>query len=115
MDRALGVFLLFLAGIAIGAGGMRMWEWLDYTRALESERSAIGERDKLVRELAEAKGQRDKAQAQAKRERQAIYANDVDAATWARQPVPRAIAERMQRNTGTSDGATSATSANRLP
>ena len=98
-------------GIAIGAGGVRMWQWVDYTRALESERSLTGERDKLVSELATVKAQRDQAQANARRERQAIYDGDKDAAAWARQPVPDVLAKRVrdaaraaQRATSTASG-----------
>ena len=115
MDRALSVFLLLLCGIAIGAGGVQMWRWADYTRALESERAAIGQRDELVRKLAQAEAARDQAQARARKERQAIYAQDQDAAAWARQPVPRAIAERVRRASGAADATSRATSSGDVP
>ena len=102
-------------GIAIGAGGVQMWRWADYTRALEAEREAIGQRDELVRKLAQAEAARDQAQARARKERQAIYASDQDAAAWARQPVPRAIAERVQRAARNAEAAASTTSAGRVP
>jgi len=102
-------------GIAIGAGGVRMWQWSDYTRALEAEREAIGQRDELVRKLAQAEAARDQAQARARKERQAIYASDQDAAAWARQPVPRAIAERVQRAARNADATAGTASAGRVP
>lgn len=115
MDRALSVFLLLLCGIAIGAGGVQMWRWADYTRALEAEKAALGQRDELVRKLAQAEAARDQAQARARKERQAIYAQDQDAAAWARQPVPRAIADRVQRAARNADAAASTASAGRVP
>lgn len=115
MDRAIAVFLLLLCGIAIGAGGARMWEWSAYVDALERERSLVTERDKLVTELATVKAQRDNAQAKAKQERAAIYAGDKDAAAWAKQPVPAAIAERVQRAARNADAAASTASAGRVP
>lgn len=42
MDRAIGVVLLLLCGIAIGAGGSRMWQWSEYVDALERERDLVG-------------------------------------------------------------------------
>ena len=69
----------------------------------------------LVSELATVKAQRDTAQAKARQERQAIYDGDKDAAAWARQPVPRAIAERVQRAARNADAAASAASAGRVP
>ena len=115
MDRSLGVVLLLLCGIAIGAGGSQAWGWYRYTNAIQAELDGRTERDALVKELAKAKMQRDNAQAQAKQERGAIYAKDADAATWARQPVPRAIAERMQRDAQPADSATGTSSGERLP
>ena len=115
MDRAIGVLLLLLCGIAIGAGGARMWQWSEYVNALQRERDLVGQRDALVSELATVKAQRDTAQAKARQERQAIYAGDKDAAEWARQPVPRAIAERVQRAARNADAAASTTSAGRVP
>ena len=115
MDRSLGVVLLLLCGIAMGAGGSQAWGWYRYTNAIQAELDGRTERDALVKELAKAKMQRDNAQAQAKQERGAIYAKDADAATWARQPVPRAIAERMQRDAQPADSATGTSSGERLP
>ena len=114
MDRAIGVLLLLLCGIAIGAGGSRIWQWSEYVDALERERDLIGQRDALVSELATVKAQRDTAQAKARQERQAIYDGDKDAAAWARQPVPRAIAERVQRAARNADATASAASAGRV-
>ena len=115
MDRAIGVVLLLLCGIAIGAGGSRMWQWSEYVDALERERDLVGQRDALVSELATVKAQRDTAQAKARQERQAIYAGDKDAAEWARQPVPRAIAERVRRASGAADATSRATSSGDVP
>ena len=114
MDRAIGVFLLLLCGIAIGAGGSWIWQWSEYVDALQRERDLVGQRDALVSELATVKAQRDTAQAKARQERQAIYDGDKDAATWARQPVPRAIAERVQRAARNADAAASAADAGRM-
>lgn len=114
MDRAIGIVLLLLCGIAIGAGGSRMWQWSEYVDALERERDLIGQRDALVTELATVRAQRDTAQAKAKQERAAIYAGDKDAATWARQPVPRAIAERVRNAARNADAAASAAGAGRV-
>ena len=114
MDRSLGVVLLLLCGIAIGAGGSRMWQWSEYVDALERERDLVGQRDALVSELATVKAQRDTAQAKARQERQAIYAGDKDAAEWARQPVPAAIAERVRNAARNADAAASAASAGRV-
>lgn len=115
MDRAIGVLLLLLCGIAIGAGGSRMWQWSEYVSALQRERDLVGQRDALVLELATVKAQRDTAQAKARQERQAIYAGDKDAAAWARQPVPRAIAERVQRAARNADATAIAASSGRVP
>ena len=114
MDRAIGVVLLLLCGIAIGAGGSRMWQWSEYVDALERERDLVGQRDALVSELATVKAQRDTAQAKARQERQAIYAGDKDAAEWARQPVPRAIAERVRNAARNADAAAGTASAGRV-
>lgn len=114
MDRAIGVALLLLCGIAIGAGGSWIWQWSEYVDALQRERDLVGQRDALVSELATVKAQRDTAQAKARQERQAIYDGDKDAATWARQPVPRAIAERVQRAARNADAAASAADAGRM-
>lgn len=115
MDRAIGVFLLLLCGIAIGAGGSRIWQWSEYVDALERERGLVTERDRLVTELATVKAQRDNAQAKAKQERAAIYAGDKDAAAWARQPVPRAIAERVRNAARNADAAAGTASTGRVP
>ena len=114
MDRAIGVLLLLLCGIAIGAGGSWMWQWSEYVNALQRERDLVGQRDALVSELATVKAQRDTAQAKARQERQAIYDGDKDAATWARQPVPAAIAERVRNAARNADAAASAASAGRV-
>lgn len=105
MDRPLLVILLCLACLGIGAGGMRMWEWVDYTRALESERAAIGQRDKLVGELATAKAQRDEAQKAARAQRQVIYDGDPTAKAWASQPVPGALTQRLHDAAKAADAA----------
>lgn len=113
MSRTVGagvVGLLCVTCIALGAGGMRMWEWVDYTRALESERAAIGQRDKLVGELATAKAERDKAQQDARAKRQTIYAKDQGAAAWARQPVPDVLAKRVRDAARAAQSATGTTS-----
>ena len=108
MDRAIGVLLLLLCGIAIGAGGSWIWQWSEYVGALERERG-------LVTELATVKAQRDTAQAKARQERQAIYDGDKDAAAWARQPVPAAIAERVRNAARNAEAAASAASSGRVP
>ena len=115
MDRAIGVLLLLLCGIAIGAGGSRMWQWSEYVDALQRERDLVGQRDALVAELATVKAQRDTAQAKARQERQAIYDGDKDAAAWARQPVPAAIAERVRNAARNAEAAASAASSGRVP
>lgn len=115
MDRAIAVLLVLICGIAIGAGGVQMWRWSEYVHALEAKAAAIGERDELVRKLADMRAQRDKAQAQAKRERDAIYATDADAAAWARMPVPDALAQRVRNAAKAADAAASATRAGDLP
>lgn len=115
MDRPLLVVFLCLACIGIGAGGMRMWQWSEYVDALQRERDLVGQRDALVSELATVKAQRDTAQAKARQERQAIYAGDKDAAEWARRPVPRAIADRVQHAARTADATAGATGTGRVP
>jgi hypothetical protein len=105
MDRLAGIVLLLLCGIAIGAGGMRMWQWSGYVDAIKAKEKAIGERDELVARLAKAEAERDKAQARARAERQEIYARDEEAAAWARAPVPPALRERVRNAAVTADAA----------
>ena len=108
MSRTVGagvVGLLCVTCLALGAGGMRMWEWVDYTRALESERAAIGQRDKLVGELATAKAERDKAQQDARAKRQAIYDKDPTAKAWASKPVPAVLAQQLRDAAKAADAA----------
>lgn len=115
MDRPLLVVFLCLACIGIGAGGMRMWQWSEYVNALQRERDLVGQRDALVTELATVKAQRDTAQAKARQERQAIYDGDKDAAAWARQPVPAAIAERVRNAARNADAAAGGAGSGRVP
>lgn len=96
MDRSLGVVLLLLCGIAIGAGGQWLWQYKKLTDAQAEVIAAQGQRDQLIAGLVVAQQERVKAQQQARTSRQAIYAKDTDAAAWARQPVPTAIAERVR-------------------
>ena len=83
-------------GIAIGAGGSQAWGWYRYTQAINAELAGRAQRDQLIAGLVVAQQERVKAQQQARTSRQAIYAKDTDAAAWARQPVPTAIAERVR-------------------
>jgi len=76
MDRESGVFLLLLCGIAIGAGGPRSRQRSEYDDALERERGLVTGRDRLVRELAKGKAQRDNARANEKQERGALEAGN---------------------------------------
>ncbi len=108
MDRSLGVVLLLLCGIAIGAGGSQAWGWYRYTNAIQSELAGRSQRDALVAALTVAQTERIKAEQAGRTNRKAIYASDQGAAAWARQPVPDVLAQRVrdaaraaQRATGT--------------
>lgn len=96
MDRTIGVVLLLLCGIAIGAGGSQAWGWYRYTTAINAELAGRSQRDALVAALTVAQNERMKAEQAGRTTRQTIYAKDTDAAAWARQPVPTAIAERVR-------------------
>ena len=111
MDRSLGVVLLLLCGIAIGAGGSQAWGWYRYTNAIQAELAGRSQRDALVAALTVAQGERLKAEQAARGNRKAIYAKDTGAAAWATQPVPDALAKRVldaaraaQRAAGTASG-----------
>ncbi len=66
MDRSLGVVLLLLCGIAIGAGGSQAWGWYRYTTAINAELAGRSQRDALVAALTVAQGERLKADRQAR-------------------------------------------------
>jgi len=111
MDRSLGVVLLLLCGIAIGAGGSQAWGWYRYTQAINAELAGRSQRDALVAALTVAQNERIKAEQAGRSTRQAIYAKDTGAAAWARQPVPDVLAKRVrdaaraaQSATGTASG-----------
>ena len=112
MDRSLGVVLLLLCGIAIGAGGSQAWGWYRYTNAIQAELAGRSQRDALVAALTVAQNERMKAEQAGRTTRQTIYAKDQGAAAWARQPVPDVLAQRVrdaaraaQSATGTTSGA----------
>ena len=112
MDRSLGVVLLLLCGIAIGAGGSQAWGWYRYTSAIQAELAGRSQRDALVAALTVAQQERIKAEQAGRSTRQTIYAKDQGAAAWARQPVPDVLAKRVrdaaraaQSATGTASGA----------
>lgn len=96
MDRSLGVVLLLLCGIAIGAGGSQAWGWYRYTSAIQAELAGRSQRDALVAALTVAQQERIKAEQAGRSTRQTIYAKDQGAAAWARQPVPDALAKRVR-------------------
>lgn len=111
MDRAIGVMLILLCGIAIGAGGSQMWGWYRYTSAINAERELRGERDQLVTQLADARNARDKAQAQGKQQRQAMYAANPDAKAWAASRMPDVLAKRVRDAARAAESAASSPSA----
>ncbi len=111
MDRSLGVVLLLLCGIAIGAGGSQAWGWYRYTQAINAELAGRSQRDALVAALTVAQGERMKAEQAGRTTRRTIYAQDQGAKAWASQPVPDVLAQRVrdaaraaQRATGTASG-----------
>ena len=111
MDRSLGVVLLLLCGIAIGAGGSQAWGWYRYTTAINAELAGRSQRDALVAALTVAQGERLKAEQAGRTNRQTIYAQDQGAKAWASQPVPDVLAKRVrdaaraaQRAAGTASG-----------
>lgn len=108
MDRAIGVGLLLLCGIAIGAGGSQLWQWSRYTDALERERGLIAARDELVTELARMRSALDAAQSAARAARKDLYATDQTAADWAAAPVPAALAARVRDAARAADAASGA-------
>jgi len=105
VDRPLLVVFLCLACLALGAGGAKGWELFAYAKALEQRDAAIGERDKLVGELAAAKAQRDQAQQAARARRKVIYESDPSAKAWASQPVPDVLAKRLRDAAEAADAA----------
>jgi len=112
MDRTIGVVLLLLCGIAIGAGGSQAWGWYRYTNAIQAELAGRSQRDALVAALTVAQGERLKAEQAGRTTRQTIYAQDQGAKAWASQPVPDVLAKRVrdaarlaQSATGTTSGA----------
>ena len=111
MDRSLGVVLLLLCGIAIGAGGSQAWGWYRYTTAINAELAGRSQRDALVAALTVAQGERMKAEQAGRTTRRTIYAQDQGAKAWASQPVPDVLAKRVrdaaraaQSATGTASG-----------
>ena len=110
MDRSLGVVLLLLCGIAIGAGGSQAWGWYRYTTAINAELAGRSQRDALVAALTVAQGERMKAEQAGRTTRQTIYAKDQGAAAWARQPVPDVLAQRVRDAARAAQSATSTTS-----
>ena len=111
MDRSLGVVLLLLCGIAIGAGGSQAWGWYRYTNAIQAELAGRSQRDALVAALTVAQGERMKAEQAGRTTRRTIYAQDQGAKAWASQPVPDVLAQRVrdaaraaQSATGTASG-----------
>lgn len=113
MDRTIGVLLLLLCGIAIGAGGSQLWQWSRYTSALERERGLIAERDSLVAELAAVRDDLKQEQSAARAARKDLYATDQTAADWAAAPVPAALAARVRDAARAADAASGA--AHELP
>jgi hypothetical protein len=114
MDRSLGVVLLLLCGIAIGAGGSQAWGWYRYTTAINAELDGRAQRDALVAALVVAQGERVKAQQTARASRQGIYAQDQGAKAWAAQPVPDVLAKRVRDAARAAQSAASATSSTGL-
>lgn len=108
MDRAFGVFLLLLCGIAIGAGGSQLWQISRYADALDRERGLIAERDRLVAELATVRDDLKQAQSAARAARKDLYATDQTAADWAAAPVPAALAARVRDAARAADAASGA-------
>ena len=111
MDRSLGVVLLLLCGIALGAGGSQAWGWYRYTTAINAELAGRSQRDALVAALTVAQGERMKAEQAGRTTRRTIYAQDQGAKAWASQPVPDVLAQRVrdaalaaQSATGTTSG-----------
>jgi len=111
MDRSLGVVLLLLCGIAIGAGGSQAWGWYRYTTAINAELAGRSQRDALVAALTIAQGERLKAEQAGRTTRRTIYASDKGAKDWASQPVPDVLAKRVRDAARAAQSATSATSA----
>ena len=96
MDRSLGVVLLLLCGIAIGAGGSQAWGWYRYTNAIQAELAGRSQRDALVAALTVAQQERIKAEQAGRTSRQTIYARDTGAKAWASQPIPDVLAKRVR-------------------
>lgn len=111
MDRSLGVVLLLLCGIALGAGGSQAWGWYRYTTAINAELAGRSQRDALVAALTVAQGERMKAEQAGRSTRRTIYAQDKGAKDWASQPVPDVLAKRVRDAARAAQSATSATSA----
>jgi len=111
MDRSLGVVLLLLCGIAIGAGGSQAWGWYRYTTAIQAELAGRSQRDALVAALTVAQNERMKAEQAGRTTRRTIYAQDQGAKAWASQPVPDVLAKRVRDAARAAQSATSATSA----
>ena len=111
MDRSLGVVLLLLCGIAMGAGGSQAWGWYRYTNAIQAELAGRSQRDALVAALTIAQGERLKAEQAGRTTRRTIYASDKGAKDWASQPVPDVLAKRVRDAARAAQSAASATSA----
>ena len=110
MDRSLGVVLLLLCGIAIGAGGSQAWGWYRYTSAIQAELAGRSQRDALVAALTIAQGERLKAEQAGRTTRRTIYASDKGAKDWASQPVPDVLAKRVRDAARAAQSATSTAS-----
>lgn len=88
-----------------------MWGWYRYTQAINAERDLRGERDQLVTQLADARNALDKAQAQGKQQRQAVYGSDPNAKAWSSRPVPDVLAKRVHDAARAAQSAASSASA----
>lgn len=106
----IAAILVFL-GIVIGAGGSWIWQYSEINKAQAEKIAALGERDRLVEELADAKAERDRAQIMAKQQRKAIYDDDEEARDWAEKPVPGRLSERVRDGAKATDAAARAGSA----
>jgi len=111
ITAAVIAFILIVCGIVIGAGGSWIWQYSEINKAQTEKIAALGERDRLVEELADAKAQRDRAQIMAQQQRQAIYDDDEEARDWAAKPVPGRLAERVRDGARATDAAARAASA----
>ena len=96
LSLIIALAFVFAAGHKHGSDGATISKWEDYARALDSERSLMAKRDELVAALATEKQQRAQAQIDARKARQNVYAQDKNAAAWASERVPSAIAQQLR-------------------